>query len=216
MTYTPMTSLPSGPPSAHTHPYTDVAGITSAWTASIHTHPAADVVGLPSTWTPAAHTHLVDGITNLPSTYTPSEHTHSFLSTTDRPSSYTPADHAHSWESITGRPSTYTATDHTHSFLSTTGRPSTYTPSTHTHDAADVTTGTMATARLGSGAADNTRFLRGDQSWAVPTAAAADPAYATGSFTLATETGRVQPKRLTLTGAQRATLEGTARLVVCG
>lgn len=38
----------------------------------------------------------------------------------------------------------------------------------HTHAAADVTTGTMATARLGSGVADSTKFLRGDQTWAVP------------------------------------------------
>lgn len=32
----------------------------------------------------------------------------------------------------------------------------------------DALTGTMATARLGSGVADNTTFLRGDNTWAVP------------------------------------------------
>ena len=38
----------------------------------------------------------------------------------------------------------------------------------HTHDAGDVTSGTMATARLGSGTASSTTFLRGDQSYATP------------------------------------------------
>lgn len=40
----------------------------------------------------------------------------------------------------------------------------------HTHAASDIASGTVATARLGSGTADSTTFLRGDQSWAVPTA----------------------------------------------
>jgi hypothetical protein len=38
----------------------------------------------------------------------------------------------------------------------------------HTHAASDITSGTIGTARLGSGTADSSHFLRGDQTWAAP------------------------------------------------
>ena len=45
----------------------------------------------------------------------------------------------------------------------------------HTHAASDIASGTVATARLGSGTANSSSFLRGDQTWAAPGAGEAFP-----------------------------------------
>jgi hypothetical protein len=43
----------------------------------------------------------------------------------------------------------------------------------HTHAASDIVSGTIDTARLGSGTPSGATFLRGDQTWASPTASVA-------------------------------------------
>jgi hypothetical protein len=59
----------------------------------------------------------------------------------------------------------------------------------HTHAATDIASGTMATARLGSGTASASTFLRGDSTWAAPTTADIISLAKTGTQTLTTGTG---------------------------
>ncbi len=42
--------------------------------------------------------------------------------------------------------------------------------SSHNHAASEIASGTIATARLGSGTANSTTYLRGDQTWATVSA----------------------------------------------
>jgi hypothetical protein len=100
-------------------------------------------------------------------------HTHSFASLTAKPTTLVgygitdaaPLVHTHPWSDITGEPTTiagYGITD-----FNALGD-ARWSLLAHTHAAADIASGTIATARLGSGTADATTFLRGDQTWATP------------------------------------------------
>jgi len=55
-----------------------------------------------------------------------------------------------------------------------TSKPSTFPPESHNHDASHINAGTVATARLGSGTASGSTFLRGDQTWQTITAGGDD------------------------------------------
>lgn len=92
-----------------------------------------------------------------------------------------------------------------------------YSAAAHNHAASEITSGTIDTARLGSGTANSSTFLRGDQSWQTVTATVSAPFtgnQAPGSFSIATDQFGIHGKRLALSSTQRATIAGTGRLSI--
>ena len=80
-----------------------------------------------------------------------------------------------------------------------TGVPTSFTPAAHVHAAADVTTGVMAVARLGTGTPSSSNWLRGDGAWTALPASAVTSVFtrtgaviaASGDYTAAQVTNAV-------------------------
>jgi len=81
-----------------------------------------------------------------------------YSSLTGTPATFAPAAHSQAWSTITSTPTTllgYGITDAANV--------------SHTHSAADITSGTIDTDRLGTGTASASTYLRGDRTWATIT-----------------------------------------------
>lgn len=74
-----------------------------------------------------------------------------------------------------------------------------YAAASHTHSASDITSGTIATARLGSGTASSSTYLRGDGSWS---SVSVSPSVSTVSYsaTVSTDASSGDIFDITLTG----------------
>lgn len=122
---------------------------------------------------PATHTHA------------PSDITGTAVITSDARLSdaRTPTAHAHAIADTTGLQAALdgkSATGHSHAQADVTGLVAALAgkaEAAHAHSAGDLTSGTVPAVRLGTGTANATTFLRGDQTWAAPSGGASPVAY---------------------------------------
>lgn len=179
---------------SHTHPASAISDSTAAGRALVTAADASaqrTALGLgtaattaSSAYAAASHTHAQSDITNLVSDLAgkaASVHTHTASQISDSTAAgrsvLTAADAAAQRTALglgtaaTTASTAYAAASHTHAQSDITNLVSDLAgkaASSHTHAAADIASGTIATARLGSGTANSTTFLRGDNTWAVP------------------------------------------------
>jgi hypothetical protein len=174
------------PPSSHTHTTSQITDFASAVAAaatptsdaSLLTSGTLSAARLPATVvltndgrlsdarTPTAHSHAVSDVSGLQTaldgkqvsgSYAAASHTH----TAGQVSGLATVATTGAYADLSGKPTLFSG-----SYADLTSVPSTFTPTIHAHSAADITSGTIATARLASGTAGSTTYLRGDQTWA--------------------------------------------------
>jgi hypothetical protein len=140
-----LTDKPSTfPPASHTHPLEDITGLDNALlgkAAISHTHPQSDITGLDTALlgkASATHTHPLSDLTN-------SGATTGQVVTWDG-SAWVPQD----------------ASGGVTSYNDLTNVPSTFPPSTHTHAVTDITSGTLAIARIPTGTTSSTVCIGND------------------------------------------------------
>jgi hypothetical protein len=140
-----------------------VSGKPSAFFPSAHTHAIADTTGLQTALdakAPTSHTHAVADVTGLQSALdgkAATSHTHSLSALTQ--SSATNGQVA-TWNGTAWVPQT--TEPGVTSYGDLTDVPSTFPPATHNHSAAEITSGTLALARIPTGTTSATVALGND------------------------------------------------------
>lgn len=190
-----ITSKPSTyPPDSHTHPWSDVTSKPSTFPPDSHTHTASEITDFDAevannsavtantakvSYTDGAKVAGIEAGADVTDAANVGSSIHGVAAKT------TPVDadtvplidsadsnvlKKLSWANIKTTLKTYFDTlyatgSHTHAWSAITDKPSTFPPDSHSHAASDITSGTIGTARLGSGTANSTKVLYGDSTW---------------------------------------------------
>ena len=149
---------------------------TGDFAASSHSHAISDVTNLQNTLNgkaDSAHSHSISDVTGLAatlSTFAPSTHSHPLSQL--QAGAATSGQVVRFTDAINGwQPATLAISDTSGLQTELNGKANT----SHTHAASDITSGLINTARLATGTANSTTYLRGDNVWASVAGGSSDP-----------------------------------------